>query len=131
MPLHSFTDVQAFFNNFITQNNIQISGAPHGAFWNTSYNNFVNGNVPNVLDPNTNLPIPILTKGAGATSNIIYALSGTPNTLWDPNNPNGFGQMPAGGPYFSTDQINDLSNWITAGCPQFGTAAGIGGGARV
>src|SRR3984885_9666539 len=123
MALNSFTDVQAFFNNFISANNIQILQAPHGAFWNTSYDNFVTGNVPNVVDPNTNLPIPVLTKGDGAHSNIVYALAGRPNTLWDPNNPAGFGQMPYGGPYFSTAQINDLSNWITAGCPQFGIAA--------
>ena len=123
MALTSFADVQAFFNNFIAANNIDIGGAPHGAFWNTSYDNFVNGNVPNVLDPNTNLPIPILKKGDGAHSNIVYAISGAPGTLWDPNNPAGFGQMPAGGPYFSTAQIQDLSDWITAGCPQSSAAA--------
>ena len=118
MALNSFADVQAFFNNFIAANNIDITGAPHGAFWMTSYNNFVFGNVPNVADPNTGKPIQVLIKGDGAHSNIVYALAGTPGTLWDPNNPAGFGQMPAGGPYFSGAQIQDLSNWITAGCPQ-------------
>nr|HEV8008463.1 hypothetical protein [Bradyrhizobium sp.] len=123
MALNTFADVQAFFNNFIAANNIDIGGAPHGAFWNTGYNDFVTGDVPNVVDPNTNLPISILKKGDGAHSNIVYALSGTPNTLWDPNNPQGFGQMPAGGPYFPTGQIQELSDWITAGCSQFLAAA--------
>jgi hypothetical protein len=118
MALTSFAAVQKFFNDFIDAHNIQIAGAPHHAFWNTSYDTFVNGDVPNVSDPNNNNPIPVLTKGDGAHSNIIYALSGTPGTLWDPNNPAGFGQMPYGGPYFSKDQIQELSDWITAGCPK-------------
>jgi hypothetical protein len=118
LALPNFAAVQAFFNNFIAENNIDITGAPHGAFWMNGYDAFVSGPVPNVVDPNTNLPIPILTKGYGQTSNIIYALSGTPGTLWDPNNPEGFGQMPAGGPFFSTAQIQDLSDWISADCPQ-------------
>jgi hypothetical protein len=122
MALKSFADVQAFFNNFIKQNGIDLSGSYHFAFCNTTYDNFVTGNVPGVVDPNTNLPIPVLTKGDGAHSNIIYALRGTPGTLWDPNNPAGFGQMPFNGPYFSAAQIQELSDWITAGCPQFPAA---------
>src|ERR1700693_5003041 len=112
MALTSFKDVQAFFSNF-------NPGKPHFAFWNTmTYDNFVNGNVPNVTDPTTNQPIPILTKGNGAKSNIIYALLGTAGPLWDPNNPQGFNRMPRGGPYFSDTQIQELSDWITAGCPE-------------
>ena len=128
MTLKSFSDVQDCFNEFVASNNIQITGAPHGAFWNTTYTSFVDGDVPNVPDPNTNKPIPILTKGDGPNSNIIYALSGTPNTLWDPNNPNGFGQMPAGGPNMPPTcpmgsspcppNIEEISDWITAGCPE-------------
>jgi hypothetical protein len=108
-------------NKFIKDNNIDIAGAPHKDFWNTlSYNDFVNGNVPNVTDPNTKQPITILTKGNGAESNIVYALSGAAGTQWDPNNPAGFGQMPVGGPYFSCIQIVELADWITRGCPNSG-----------
>ncbi|MFL5337172.1 MAG: hypothetical protein ACJ8H8_29360 [Geminicoccaceae bacterium] len=118
MALTSFADVQKFFNDFITQQGIDIAGAPHGAFWNNlTYDNFVNGNVPGVTDPNTGKPVPILTKGDGAHSNIIYALSGTPGTLWDPNNPTGFGLMPPGLSNFSSDQIQELSDWITGPPP--------------
>ena len=62
LALPNFAAVQAFFNNFIAANNIDITGAPHGAFWMNGYEAFVSGPVPNVVDPNTNLPIPILTK---------------------------------------------------------------------
>jgi len=119
MALNSFADVQNFFNDFITNNNITV-GKPHFEFWNTvSYTDFVTGTVPNVTVPNTAPPqsIPILTKGDGEHSNIIYALSGTPGTLWDPNT-GVFPQMPEGGPYFSDAQIQELSAWITAGCPE-------------
>jgi hypothetical protein len=118
MALTSFAAVQAFLDNFISSNNIQISGAPHGAFWQTSYDNFVNGDVPNVTDPNTGNPIPILKKGDGKNSNIIFALAGTPGTLWDPNNPSGFGQMPAGGPFMTAQMIAQISGWISNGCPK-------------
>jgi hypothetical protein len=121
MAITSFAALQTFLNDFISTNNIQILGAPHGAFWQTSYSDFVTGDVPNVTDPNNN-PIPILTKGDGAHSNIIYALAGTAGTLWDPNNPAGFGQMPAGGPYMATDQIQLISDWISAGCPETAAA---------
>jgi hypothetical protein len=81
MALTSFADVQSFFNDFITTNGIDIAGAAHGAFWNTTYKNFVTGTVPNETDSNGN-PIPILTKGNGAQSNIVQALAGT--GMWDP-----------------------------------------------
>jgi hypothetical protein len=139
MALTSFTQVQTWFNQFISNNGIPISQSPHMDFWNhgqdskTPYDAFVNGNIPNVTDPTKQPPnnaIPILIKGDGAHSNIVYALSGTQGTLWDPNpntNPagrNGFGQMPPGGPYFALPgqpgqpQIQDLIDWINASCPE-------------
>jgi hypothetical protein len=124
MTILTFVDVQKFFNNFIAQHGIDIGGAPHGAFWNTTYDNFVKGTVPGLpqtANPNTGQPLPVLIKGDGEHSNIIYALRGTAGTFWDPNT-GAFGQMPAGGPYFPSDQIDDLCDWITKGCNE-GTAA--------
>lgn len=125
MALTSFADVQKFFNDFIAEHGIQITGAPHGAFWETSYDDFVNGNVPGgsqTADPNTGQPLKILVIGHPEQSNIIFALAGTAGTFWDnnsgPNNQGYFGQMPYNGPYFSTDQINDLSDWIKNNCPE-------------
>ena len=115
--LTNFAQVQEFFNQFIQQNSITV-GKPHLEFWNLDYTAFVTGNVPNVVDPTNKNPIPILKKGDGAHSNIVYALCGTANTLWDPNNATGFGQMPPGGPYFTAEQIRQLIGWIDAGCPQ-------------
>jgi hypothetical protein len=113
MALTSFADVQAFLTKLVPQ-----VGPPHSAFWNTTYTNFVNGNVPNVTDPSGNgNPIPILVSGFSGQSNIIFALSGTPNTWWDPN-AGIFNRMPYGGPYFSAAQIQELADWINAGCPQ-------------
>lgn len=129
MALTNFAAVQTLFNDFISNNGISL-GPPHQDFWNLGYDAFVNGNVPGVTDPTNNNAIPVLIKGDGAHSNIVYALSGTTGTLWDPNphtNPagrNGFGQMPPGGPYFALPgqpgqpQIQDLIDWIDAGCPE-------------
>jgi hypothetical protein len=122
MAINNFADVQNFFST------IDASQTFHGNFWkqsddpHASYLAFVNGNVPGgsqTANPDTNQPLPILIKGDGEHSNIIYALRGTANTFWDKKNPNSrFGQMPNNGPYFSDDQIDQLSAWITNGCPE-------------
>jgi hypothetical protein len=124
--IQSFADVQKFFAP------IDASGAPHGNFWNqnadpkVSYKLFVNGDVPGgsqTANPNTGAALPILSKGKGEESNIIYALRGTKGTFWDKTDPNSaFGQMPYGGPYFTDAEIQPLSDWITAGCPYSATA---------
>jgi hypothetical protein len=123
MAINNFADVQNFFSA------IDASQAPHGNFWNqnsdpkASYQAFVYGNVPGGSEtgtpPDGNPPLPILIKGDGEHSNIIYALRGTKNTFWDKTDPNSaFGQMPYNGPYFSDAQIDELSDWITNGCPE-------------
>ena len=105
-PLNSFADVQALFNNFVAANNIDLSGSPHGAFWNTDYNSFVNGNVPGV-------GVKILVKGDAAHSYLVLILQG-PLTVGSQQ----FDQMPEGGPYMSADMVKVLSDWINKGCPQ-------------
>ena len=82
MALTSFAAVQKFFNDFIAMNpGIDIADAQHHAFWNTTYDNFVNGNVPNVTDPTSGQPLAILNKVNGKydgpSSNIVMALAGT------------------------------------------------------
>lgn len=120
MAIKFFADVQQFFSG------IDASGAPHGNFWKqsedplASYCSFVDGDVPGgqaTANPVTGKALPILSKGDGEGSNIILALRGTPGSFWDKTDPNSpFGQMPAGGPYFSDDQIQELSDWISDGC---------------
>lgn len=93
-----------------------------GTYQPTAYDNFINGNVPNVQDPNGNA-LPILNKIGGKydgpSSNIVMALAGTAGSLFDKNNPAApIGQMPQGGPYMSSDQIEEISDWITRGCPE-------------
>jgi len=117
--LQHFKDVQDLITNTLKANNEPIGHAPHSNFWATmTYQQFVTGNVPNVLDPTTQKPLPILVKGNSAKSNIIMALRGTQGTLFDPNT-GAFGRMPANGPpYFTAAEINAIAGWIDAGCPQ-------------
>jgi hypothetical protein len=109
--IKTFADVQKTLTAFATSG---IAESPHLAFWNTSYENFVTGNVPNVTDPNNNNnPIPILIKGDGKSSAIILALSGLPP--FDGSDPP-LAQMPApAGPYLDQDTIDAISAWIDAG----------------
>jgi Ferritin-like len=106
--LNSFADVQTFFNNFITTNGTDLSGSPHGAFWNGTYDAFVNGDVPGVSG------VKILVKGNANQSNLILILQG-PITVGGRT----IEQMPAdGSPYMSADLIASLADWINRGCPQ-------------
>ena len=106
--LNSYSDVQNFFRNFVTANQISIGDAPHDAFWDAlTYDQFVNGNVPNVPGP-----IKILVSGDAANSNLLKILQG-PLTVGG----NSFSQMPEGGPFTSTDMIATLVDWIDRNCP--------------
>ena len=120
MPLKSYAEVQKFIGDILSANSEAggVGNAPHLAFWATmAYNDFVNGNVPNVLDPATQKPVPILVKGESAQSNLILSLQGK-GPMFDPNT-GAFGQMPANGPpMFTHDQIQQLADWIDSGCPQ-------------
>ncbi|MEP7342381.1 MAG: hypothetical protein ABI977_31935 [Acidobacteriota bacterium] len=116
MALTSFAQVQAFITQVLQQNQEAggVADSPHKAFWSTlSYQDFVSGNVPYV-DP----PMPILVKGDSKSSNIILALQGAIGTPFDPST-GSIGQMPANGPpFFTADQIQEIADWIDAGCPE-------------
>jgi hypothetical protein len=117
-PLNSYADVQNFIKQVLTQNGDlgKVARAPHKDFWATmTYNQFVTGNVPNVSDPNTGKPMPVLVKGNSAQSNLIQALLGIGPTF----GVNGaISQMPEGGTAFTLDQIKSIANWIDNNCPQ-------------
>jgi hypothetical protein len=116
MAITSFAQLQQFIANILAQNNqtVDAASAPHGAFWsNLTYDQFVNGDlfVKGEIDP----AVKILVVGNSAQSNIILSLHGSGPLF----NPNKYGQMPADGPPFLTDdQINEIAGWIDAGCPQ-------------
>jgi hypothetical protein len=106
----TFAQVQNALQTFVDNNNIPISGAPHGVMWaRTSpgdpYTNFITGEaIPGY---------PILQVKNGAGSNIILALSGLA-----PFDGSTFPQMPPGGPYLDQNTITMISNWITNGAQQ-------------
>lgn len=128
MALNSYAELQQYLTAILTQNVSTASGqseqqdslgAPHGAFWATlPYAAFVTGNVPNVNDPTTGKPVPILVQGNSRQSNLILALQGATGSPFDPDT-GAFGQMPADGPPFLTAvQIKPIADWIDAGCPE-------------
>ena len=116
--INTYQDLQNFLNNWVQSNGVPINLAPHGDFWNTlTEDQFVNGNVPNVTDPNTGNPLKIMIAGDPDHSNIIMALSGTPGTIFDPNT-GSIGPMPPNGPSMSKDDINAIGAWIKAKGPK-------------
>jgi len=115
--LNSYQDVQAFFNSFLRTNGIDVSGAPHGAFWNSlKYDQFVNGDVPGVAG------VKILVKGNAAQSNIVAILKNAINI----QGVGTFERMPAGGPFMSDDLIASLADWIDRNCPNSSSTSGSG-----
>jgi hypothetical protein len=115
--LVSYADVQALFEKFVRDNNVPIQFAPHGAFWRTmTYDQFINGNMPGVLDPDTGMPLKVLIVRDAQHSNIVMALRGSPGTIFDPDTGT-IGRMPPSGPFMIDDDINRLADWIDRGCP--------------
>ena len=119
LQLKSFADVQRFITQVLSQNGQQggVQSAPHQAFWTSlTYDQFVNGNVPGITDPNTGQPMPILVKGNSAQSNLILSLQGQ-GAAFGPDG--AIGQMPANGPpFFTPDEISAIATWIDSGCPR-------------
>lgn len=106
--LSSFADVKAFLDNFIQTNGTDLSGSPHGDFWNVDYDAFVNGDVPGVPGVKT------LIKGDAEHSNLILILRGSITVAGKT-----YERMPAdGSPFMSSDLIATLADWINRGCPQ-------------
>ena len=103
MAITSFKQLQQFITKVLTDNGDWglVGNSPHGAFWNDlSYDQFISAaqQVPNTGTG------PILVPKNSAGSNIIIAMKS--------------GSMPMGGTPFTTDQINEITGWIDAGCPQ-------------
>jgi hypothetical protein len=117
--LNSYADVKKLLNDWVDQAPGlagRITGAPHRRFWNDlRYQDFVNGDVPNVRNPDDNKPIKILVKGASAASNLILALRGQ-GPLFDPTNGT-IGDMPPAGPAMPAALIAELADWIDRNCP--------------
>ncbi len=115
--LKSYADVQALLNSFMKKNNGPIEFSPHGAFWNEmSYQQFIEGNLPEVTDRATGKPLKILIVGNARESNIIMALRGTKRSMFD-RETGSIGRMPPTGPFMSDEEINRLADWIDRGCP--------------
>jgi hypothetical protein len=118
MVIHNYAELQQYLTAILTANISSQTGnteqadsenqSPHGAFWNTlSYDDFVNGDVPNI-------GVPILVKGDSTQSNLILALRGEP-----PFDGSSFRRMPADGPpYLTAAHIAPIAAWIDRGCPK-------------
>lgn len=117
ITMSSFADVQNYLGQFVTAAGVTPAQAPHGVFYQSlTYKQFTTGDVPGVAG------YKILVVGSSAKSNIIMALSGTPNSPFDPNS-GAIGQMPQPNPPYNSsaptqaDIITALAAWIDAGCP--------------
>ncbi len=128
ITMSNFADVQKYLSQFVTAAGVTPALAPHGTFYqNLNYTQFTTGNVPGVAG------YKILVVGNSAKSNIVMALSGTPNSPFDPNSGT-IGQMPQPNPPYNSsaptqaDIIAALSAWIDAGCPN--PSVGLGKSAK-
>jgi hypothetical protein len=119
-PLNSFQEVRQLLDDFVQTNHVPISSAPHRGFWNLDYDQFVNGNVPGVIDPGTGLPLKVLIRRNSANSNIILALRGE-GPLFDPDN-GSIGRMPlmpfGQEVFMHKDDIDRIASWIDRDCPR-------------
>lgn len=118
ITMNSYADVQKYLAAFVSAAGVTPALAPHGVFYATlTYAQFTTGEVPGVPG------FKILEIGDSAKSNIIMALSGTPNSPFDPNSGN-IGPMPQPSPPYDSsspkqsDIITALAAWIDNHCPE-------------
>jgi hypothetical protein len=90
-----FTQLQNYLNAIADKANLDAGSARHGRFWNTDYDTFFNGNVPNKTCNGT--PVPIINQADKVNSAFFLILKSGWCTA--PAMP----QMPKTGPYV-TDQ---------------------------
>jgi len=115
MAISNYADFQAFMSETMAKLGADAEFAPHEAFWSTlSYDAFLQDNVPGIARA-----VRIVTPGDAAGSAFIQALKGEGIFTGAV-----FRRMPAGGPFFSDDQIAEIAAWINAGCPNGDPVAG-------
>nr|WP_299506769.1 cytochrome c [uncultured Rhizobium sp.] len=115
MAISNYADFQAFVSDTMAKLGADAEFAPHERFWSTlSYDAFTQGNVPGISET-----VRIVTPGDAAGSAFIQALKG--EGMFTGSD---FRRMPAGGPFFSDEQITEIAAWIDAFCPNDDPAAG-------
>jgi len=103
--IKSYKELQGFLTTTTKALGVydDVANAPHDIFWEQlNYHDFTTGEVPNVGGR-------ILIPGKPEESLLISILKGPAG---------GNRRMPAGGPYFSDDQIASVADWIKRGCPE-------------
>jgi len=121
----TYTQLQSYLNAIAAKANLDASNARHGVFWHRSYNDFVNGTVPNKHCQGR--PVPILDPVNRLDSAFYQILQATWCSM---------PQMPKTGP-FVTDPgysvtladgtavsgaklLQDIHDWLAAGAPEKG-----------
>jgi hypothetical protein len=121
----TFTQLQAYLTAIAAKANLDAASSKHGVFWNTTYQAFVTGTVPNKQCNGQAVPIIDPTNKANSAFNQILRSS------WC-----GMPQMPKTGP-FATDanysvtlsdgssvtgakMLQDIQEWLEAGAPEHG-----------
>jgi hypothetical protein len=121
----TFVKVQEYFNKIAEKAHLDPANSGHGVFWNTTYQNFVAGQIPNKRC--NSQPIPIIDPLHKAQSAFYQILQGGWCSM---------PQMPKTGP-FITDEgysitlgdgssitgkeiLKDLKDWLEADAPEHG-----------
>jgi len=111
-PLKNYAEVKKLLDDFVVTNGVPIQFAPHGDFWNTmTHAQFTTGTIPGVPGM-----LKVLITKNSKESNLIMALRGTKDTIFDPVT-GSIGRMPTSGPFMSDEDINSIAYWIDQGCP--------------
>lgn len=127
MPI-TFGRLKDYLNAIANRGNLDASASRHGEFWQTDYNSFLHGVVPNKRCGGT--PVPIVNQADMVNSAFYLILKN--NWCTDPVMP----QMPKTGPYATdpgytvqlpdkstisgSQMLKDIEDWLKAGAPEHG-----------
>lgn len=121
----SFTRLQEYLDAIAAKGNLDAANSGHRVFWNVSYNDFINGSIPNKHC--NSQPIPIIDQNNKVRSAFYQILRGG----WC-----GMPQMPRTGPFATSDNysvkltdgsvitgakiLQDIKEWLESGAPENG-----------
>jgi hypothetical protein len=133
LRMPTFADVQAILEAIAANaiGDVDGGGCPHKRFWNVGRQQFLTGEVPNIVLGGTTYHIPIINSGQPLESAFFKVLLG-PLPVTQGASQATVKQMPDGGPFITdrdyTANVNgvdktgvqiqaDLSDWLTHGMP--------------
>jgi hypothetical protein len=121
----TFKQLQEYLNAIAAKANLDPANSLHGVFWNTTYDAFMTGTVPNKHCNGQAVPIIDPVNKANSAFNQILrgpwcGMPQMPKTGPFVTAPNYFAKLSDGSQVSGAKILQDIQEWLDAGAPEHG-----------